>query len=122
MRFFLNIFFAFLLAIAPVISTAQVGMSSVATPTGAYDFARISTNATTVVKSGYGTLRAITINTSGATATATVYNNTAGSGTIIAVINSAANPQTLVYDIAFTTGLTIVTAGTTPGDLTISYK
>ena len=94
-----------------------------ASATGGYSFSHISTNATTTAKSGAGTLHTITINTPGATDTLTVYDNTAGSGTVIAVINDAStNATTLTYDLAFTTGLTIVSAGTTAPDVSVSYK
>lgn len=86
-------------------------------------YSHISSNATTTVKSGAGSLRGITINTKGASAnTATVYDNTAGSGTVIAVIDTTAAVGTLSYDIAFTTGLTVVTATGTAPDMTIAYR
>ena len=85
-------------------------------------YTRISTNTTTVVKSGAGTLKSININTAGASANvATVYDNTAGSGTVIAVIDTTAK-GTHHYDIAFGTGLTIVTATGTAADLTVSTR
>lgn len=217
-RFLLSAF----LAVCAFSAIAQVGMSSVATPTGAYNYTKINSNVTTVVKGSYGTLRSININTSGTASIATVYDskvippvqaaattsstggtlaaatyyyvvttvsaagesfrsnevsvatagttssntinwsavsgatgykiyrgtaagvedvfysvgivttfldtgaaNTAGtppSGNPIAVINSASAPGTLLYDVAFSNGLVIVTTGTTAGDITISYK
>lgn len=94
---------------------------SLALETNAYN--NITTNATTVVKSGKGVLRTITINTKGATAnTATVYDNTAGSGTKIATIDTTSGPATFRYDVAFGTGLTIVTAAGTAADITVSYR
>lgn len=82
----------------------------------------ITTSTTTTVKTGAGFLHAISINTKGATAaTATVYDNTAGSGTKLATIDVTANVGTLILDVKFATGLTIVTATGTPGDLTVSY-
>ncbi|HEV3262053.1 MAG TPA: hypothetical protein VG013_34700 [Gemmataceae bacterium] len=92
------------------------------TPTGALQYAHISTLTTTVVKSGAGYLHSIAINTKGASGNvATVYDNTTGSGTVIAVIDPTANLQTLLYDVQFSTGLTIVTATGTAADLTVSY-
>ncbi len=70
-------------------------------------FVRISTNGTTVVKSGAGILRRI-IKMSGGNLT--LYNNTAASGTVIQVISGTNPTGTLVYDIPFTIGLTIVSA------------
>lgn len=68
---------------------------------------RINTNTTTVVKSGSGILRRI-IKMSGGNLT--LYNNTAGSGTVIQVISGTNPTGTLIYDIEFTIGLTIVSA------------
>lgn len=86
----------------------------------AFSYKNISTTTTTVVKSGAGILHAITINTTAAAAI-TVYDNTAGSGTAIATI--AASPvigSTFLYDVSFSTGLTIVTAGNS--NITVSYR
>lgn len=85
-----------------------------------FGYNNISTGTTTTVKSGTGILHAITINTTAA-ATITIYDNTAGSGTKIGTI--AASPaigSTFVYNVAFNTGLTIVTAGAS--DLTVSFR
>lgn len=86
----------------------------------AHNYTNISTATTTVVKSGTGVLHSIVVNTTAAAAI-TVYDNTAGSGTKIATI--AASPaigSTFQYDVAFATGLTIVTAGTS--DITVSWR
>lgn len=83
----------------------------------------ITTNATTTVKSGAGFLDGIVINKAGAANTATIYDNTAGSGTVIATIDTTVSgmPQR-VYHGKFNVGLTIVTAGGNPPDLTIIYR
>lgn len=81
--------------------------------------------ATTVVKSGAGFLHSITFN-SAATATnvTTVYDNTAGSGTVIAIpaATTATVPTTLMYDVSFATGLTILTATANGSNMTVSYR
>lgn len=77
-------------------------------------------NGTTTIKSGAGFLHTITIGTAGTTDTITVYDNTAASGTVIAVINDT-TPGTHTFDVGFTTGLTIVIAGTTAPDVTVAY-
>lgn len=89
-----------------------------------FDFVQISTNTTTAVKASPGLLHTITINTSGASSnTITVYDNTAGSGTIIATIDGTADPgHTLVFDLQFNVGLTIVTATGTAAKITVTYK
>ena len=77
---------------------------------------------TTAIKSGAGVLHSITFNKPVATGTVTLYDNTAGSGTVIGTITVPASPlpMTLVYDVVFNTGLTVVTA-TAASDITISY-
>lgn len=79
-----------------------------------HSYTRINTQTTTVVKSGPGVLHAIDF-TAAASGVITIYDNTTASGTIIRAITS---PATLLQsevsktlDIAFTTGLTIVTSG-----------
>ena len=68
---------------------------------------RINTNTTTTLKSGAGFLRRIIKSGAGQV---TIYDNTAGSGTTIQAFSSTAVQNTIVYDIPFTTGLTIVTS------------
>lgn len=99
--------------------TANIGA---VTLTG-YSFQNITTSTTTTVKSGAGVLHLVNINADGTVAsTVTVYDNTTGSGTKIATINSLALSGAFVYDVAFTTGLTIVTTGTQAPDITVSYR
>lgn len=79
--------------------------------------------ATTVVKSGAGTLSKVCINTKGASSNVlTVYDNTAGSGTKIAVLDTTTAVVCQAYDVAFATGLTVVSATGTGADLTIAYR
>lgn len=92
-------------------------------------FSNISTLATTVLKYGPGNLHSIVINTlPTSTGTVTLYDNTAGSGTPIAVITlnkatQASNiPASVDYrGLAFSTGLTVVTAGAAP-NITVIYE
>lgn len=101
-----------------------VQTSPAAAATGGYSFSHISTSTTTTVKSGAGTLHTININSLGTVAsTITVFDNTAGSGTVIAVLNSLTIGQgCYTFDVAFATGLTLVTTGTVAPDVTVSYK
>ncbi len=104
-------------------ASGNVATVANASASGGYSYSNISTNATTAVKASAGTLHSITINTKGASSNvATVYDNTAGSGTKIATLDTTLGQSTLVYDIAFATGLTIVTATGTAADLTVAYK
>jgi hypothetical protein len=88
-----------------------------------FQYQNITGDATTLVKSGAGTLHTITLNNPTATETITIYDNTVGSGTKIATITVPASPQpvTLTYDVDFWTGLTIVTAVAT-SDITVSFR
>lgn len=84
-----------------------------------FSYTNIATATTTVVKSGAGILRSITVNNTAAGAI-TVYDNTAGSGTKIATLKASVVEGTYEYNVSFSTGLTIVTAGAS--DITVSYK
>jgi hypothetical protein len=86
-----------------------------------FKYTNITTNTTTTVKSGAGVLHSVSVNTKGATETAQMYDNTAGSGTKIGLIDVTLTQDTLIYDLQFQTGLTIVTAGTTPADITVAW-
>lgn len=97
----------------------------VAQNAGGYTHTDITTATTTTVKSGAGTLHTLTIGTYVASATITLYDNTAGSGTTIQTITlpstvTGITPITLLYDEAFTTGLTVVTSGAT--DVNVAWK
>ena len=89
-----------------------------------YSHKNLAANATTTVKSTPGFLHSLVINKIGATAnTITIYDNTAGSGTVIATIDSTiASAPTRLYDVQFTTGLTVVIASGTAADITLSYR
>lgn len=88
-------------------------------------YKNITTAATTLVKTGEGSLHSIAINETVASATITIYDGlTAATGTLIGTIT---NPGTLIesqlsllYDVSFGVGLTIVTTGTQ--DITVAYK
>lgn len=85
-------------------------------------FVNLSGNATTMLKSGRGWLRGVTINKAGASAnTLTIYDNTAGSGTKIATLDTTAG-TTFNYDLQFNVGLTVVMATGTAADITVTWK
>ena len=87
-----------------------------------YEHITLAAPTTTVVKASSGVLHSITLNDPTATAVITIYDNTAASGTVIGIITVPASPQpaTVIYDVAFNIGLTIVTA-TAASDITVSY-
>jgi len=89
-----------------------------------FSYTNITTQTTTVVKSGPGFLHAIDF-TATASGVITIYDNTAGSGTKIRTITS---PGTLlqsevnkILNVNFATGLTIVTSGAAQ-DIVVSYR
>lgn len=98
------------------------------TPTNALNvqvsnsFANVAANATTTHKTGAGVLHTLTINTKGVTSAVVIYDNTAGSGTKIATIDTTLDTVTLCFDCAFATGLTTVTTGGTPADITVTWR
>ena len=87
-----------------------------------YAYQNITTDATTTLKSGKGYLHTVCVNTPAATGTITIYDNTAGSGTKIGTITSFASVSgCFTYDVAFWTGLTVVTATAAP-DVTVTFR
>jgi hypothetical protein len=102
------------LALLPGIAAAQQPLS--------FQYQNITTQTTTVIKSSTGYLHTVCINTPAATGTVTMYDNTAASGTKLGTITSFASaPACFTYDVAFWTGLTIVTAVASP-DVTVSFR
>lgn len=85
----------------------------------AFKFTNIASATTTVVKSGTGRLKAITVNTTAAGAI-TVYDNTSAAGTKIATLKASVVEGTYEYNVSFANGLTIVTAAAS--DITVSWN
>ena len=107
---------AFILALLLACCPALAQQSSV------YAYANITTDTTTTLKSIPGYLHTVCVNTPAATGTITIYDNTAASGTKIGTITSyASTPRCFTYDVAFWTGLTIVTA-VAAQDITVSFR
>jgi hypothetical protein len=110
----------------PLLASAALGLV-LATPALAqavqtWQYSNINTTATTTLKSSPGVLHSVCVNTPAATGTIQIYDNTAGSGNTIGKITSfASTPGCAIYDVAFWTGLTIVTATAAP-DITISFR
>ena len=98
--------------------------SDIVTKTSASSYAHLNSTGTTTIKSGAGILRRVVINTKGgALNTFTVYDNTSGSGTVIAAIDTANGVSgNFEYNVAFSTGLTVVGAIGTSADITVIYE
>lgn len=108
--------------IAALILGLALACSPVAAQQGLFSYQNITTDATTAIKAGPGYLHTVCINTPAATGTVTIYDNTAASGTKIGTITSFASVGgCFTYDVAFWTGLTVVTATATP-DITVSFR
>lgn len=87
-----------------------------------YNYTNITTQATTAIKATAGILHTVCVNTPAATGTVTIYDNTSATGTKIGTITSfASQPECYIYDVWFSTGLTIVTATAAP-DITVSWR
>jgi hypothetical protein len=80
--------------------------------------------ATTIVKTGGGTLDRITVNKAVVNGVITIYDNVAASGTKLATITHPAtllaSQYSLPYGIPFSTGLTIVTSAA--DDITVAFR
>jgi hypothetical protein len=104
-------------SMTPIITNNQAAI------TGGFSYSNITTDTTTVVKTGAGTLHSVVLNNPVATEVITIYDNTSAVAPKIGTITVPTSPQpvTLIYDVAFTTGLTVVTA-TAVSDITVCYK
>jgi len=91
-----------------------------------FSYLNIPSAATTTVKSGSGLLHSIIITNPGATSnTIKIYDSTAASGTVIVDWSTSGGTPaagSYIFDVSFTTGLTVVTAGTTSPNLTVTYR
>jgi hypothetical protein len=98
--------------------------SDIVTKKSASSYAHLNSTGTTTIKSGAGILRRVVINTRGGVLnTFTIYDNTSGSGTVIAVIDTVNGVSgQFEYNVAFSTGLTVVNATGTSADITVIYE
>lgn len=81
-------------------------------------YKNITTNTTTLVKTGRGFLHSIVVNTTAA-GSITVYDGLDATGTKIATLKSSVAEGSYLYDVQFGVGLTIVTAASS--DITATY-
>lgn len=88
-----------------------------------YNYANLAaTTGGTLLRTGPGVLHTITFNKPIATSVLTIYDGLTTGGTVIAIITIPASPNTptMIYDVAFNTGLFVVLA-TANMDVTISW-
>ncbi len=103
------------------LDTIAANTTPAAAVTNAYR--NLTATGTIVLKSGAGVLHTVTINSLGTVASVvTLYDNTAASGAKIGTINSLTLGGSMVYDVAFNTGLTVATTGVVAPDITVSYR
>ena len=91
---------------------------------GGYNYTRVTTAATTLVKTGPGVLHAIVVNKPTSTATIEADDALTNTTPVIGILGAFAAsiaPFTVVYDVAFSTGLS-VTVGVATVDATIVWK
>jgi hypothetical protein len=88
------------------------------------NFLNIAGAATTLVRTGGGTLKGLTINKAVASGVITIYDNTSATSTLIATITHPATllatQYALPFDIKFSTGLTVVTSAA--DDITVVWN
>lgn len=101
-------------------AVVMVDADGVVVPNGA-SFVNITTATTTAVKATPGVVKGISINTGGAGSSVVIYNNTAASGAKIGTF-STATQGVIPLDAAASIGITAVTSGGTPADITIYYR
>jgi len=89
-----------------------------------FKYTNLAANATTLIKTGSGFLHSIVINTAGASAnTIVVYDSLTAANAKIASINGTATAgQTMLYDINFSIGLTLILATGTAADITVCWE
>lgn len=88
----------------------------------AYSKTNIATNTTTQVLTGGGVLHTICVNTAGASANvASVYDAISGTSPLVAAIDTTAK-GCYTYDAGMTTGIRVITATGSAGDLTVTYR
>jgi hypothetical protein len=98
--------------------------SDIVTKKSASSYAHLNSTGTTTIKSGAGILRRVVVNTNGSVSnTFTIYDNTSGSGTVIAAIDTVNGVSGhFEYNVAFSTGLTVVDATGASADITVIYE
>jgi len=102
--------------------SGTVTVNQAAAATGGYSYTNITASASALLKSGVGTLHTLVINTKGIGSTCTVYDSLTATGSKIATLDTTLSTTAFLYDAAFTTGLTVLTASGTPADLTVTWK
>ena len=110
-------------AAAAVFKPVQLGIQGTVF-IGGYNYTRVTSAATTQIKTGPGILHAIVVNKPTSTATIEADDALSNTTPVIAILGAFAAsiaPFQLIYDVEFTTGLS-VTVGTATVDATIVWR
>lgn len=111
-------------AVAAIFKPVVLGVQGIVT-IGGYTYTNITSATTTLIKTGAGTLHSITINTPVASGVCefddALTHTTPKIGTITLPATLLSDgPKNAVYDVGFTTGLSITTTGVM--DITVAWK
>lgn len=88
----------------------------------AYTGTPMTTNTTSLIRTGATLLHGITINTKGASSnTIKIYDGTSASGTLKATIDSTVTVGLWAYDMVLDTGLFVAVATGTAADITVLW-
>lgn len=108
----------------PVSEAQPLPVTNVGAASGGDSYQAITTNATTVVKDGAGTLTGIVVNAIGTSETVTVYDAADADGTAIFTfaLTGLAVGTKINIGAAMGTGITVKTAGSAACDITVLYR
>lgn len=88
-----------------------------------YSYNNYAGDGTITIKSGPGKLHGLSINSKSIGGPCVLYDSLLPSGNKIASVDTTLAQDTLLYDVNFTTGLTLDTSAvSTAADLTVSYR
>lgn len=88
-------------------------------------YREINSNATTQLRTGVGFLDRVTVNNAGSAWTLQIFDNTTCAAPAIAGATAFTVPaagSNLLYNVTFNSGLCLLTAGTTAGSITVSFR
>jgi hypothetical protein len=107
------------------ITAASIEPAPTVAVTGA-GYTPITTNASTQIKTGTGYLQSLVVSSPGSAWTVQIFDNTSCIAPAIfgksAAIAIPAAGTVIPFNLTFNTGLCVITAGTTPGELLITWR
>jgi hypothetical protein len=82
----------------------------------------ITTSTTTTVKNSAGTVKSIIVNTLGTVASTVTLKDNATTLAVIDTLSGSGSAGTYTYNIACATSIVVVTTGSSPPDVTVTYQ